>query len=75
MNIKIMSAWQNSKMTISLRKFTMICNKLPNMKPIEIADFIDGGEEGWQDYTFEEHQKWLQKSNTNIIADWVWAGR
>lgn len=39
----------------------------------QIADFIDGGDEGW-DCGDEEQQEWLDSADANEIASWAIAG-
>jgi hypothetical protein len=38
-----------------------------------IADFIDGGEEGWE-CSDEEQQAWIDKADADEIASWIIAG-
>ena len=39
-----------------------------------IADFVDGGDEGW-DCGDEEQKEWLESESVENIASWVIAGQ
>lgn len=41
--------------------------------PDQVADFIDGGDEGW-DCGDEEQQEWLDSADVEEISGWVIAG-
>lgn len=58
------------------RKFAMVVRDVQrslDASPAEIADFCDGGNEGWG-CGDEEHGAWLQSAPVIEIAGWVEAG-
>lgn len=44
-----------------------------NASEEQIADFIDGGEEGWE-CGDDEQQEWLDSTDADEIASWAIAG-
>lgn len=74
MNDKIKTAY--NEMTtpsdvIDMDKFEQVCN-LVDATPADVADFIDGGENGWENV--DEHNDWLKNAPADEIAGWVTAG-
>ena len=74
MNAQIKNAWNTMSTpsdVLSLEKFEKVC-ELVDATPAKIADFIDGGENGWENT--DEHNAWLKKDSPDAIASWVSAG-
>ena len=65
-------AYRAMRLDVELSKFEIIC-QLVKRNPAVIAEFIDGGKEGWQEND-EEHQRWLNTATAREIANWVKAG-
>jgi hypothetical protein len=66
-----------SRLLESVEKFERIValvNKYIEMSKEDVANFMDGGNEGW-DCGDEEQAEWLNFTSDNIIADWIIAGR
>jgi len=39
--------------------------------PLQIADFVQGGDDGWMDVGNDAQQKWLVTANIEEIISWV----
>jgi len=74
---KVFQAYSVMTVDIDLDKFREVVQatqEYVKATPSQIADFIDGGEEGWTDDTDGKHQEWISSTNADDIADWVIAG-
>lgn len=72
----VFAAWNAMNADIPLEKFGAVVSGVQehvNASPAKIADFIDGGEEGWQDDPMG-HQEWITSTSADEIADWAIAG-
>jgi len=67
----VVIAYRNMNQDISLTKFRKICSAVDDT-PATVADFIDGGVEGWPEG--EEHSAWLKSAAAEDIVAWVIAG-
>jgi len=43
-----------------------------DVRPLDVVDFIEGGEDGWEDPT--AHQQWITAASVEEIAGWAIAG-
>jgi hypothetical protein len=74
-------AYDNLRADIPFVKFALVvagvCDLTsdPQMAAAEIADFIDGGPDGWPDASESEHNGWLQSASVDDIVSWIVAGQ
>ncbi len=69
----VFEAFNTLRMELSLDRFEHIVT-LADLAPTVVADFIDGGNEGWADGD-DAHQDWLNEAPDEEIADWILHGQ
>lgn len=67
----------SSRLMSNTEKFeevVRIVNEHVEMSADDVADFVDGGDEGW-DCGDEEQSQWLDTATAKEISSWVIAGQ